>query len=264
LRHAQIKEPEISKHKIDRYLRREEVMKTIYRFLLLVLILLAVALVIVKVNNFSNRNEFYHFEQKCNKKRINLANYKQYEFKANDSLTQCAEKLILLKRCVGANYTKNMHDIMYKNSLLAFKKFPNFPPVVANYAFFQQLAKGDIAKSLPILLPFIQESANYPAIPESIYNILNDAYHSETFEEEMVEYLGDNDYETGRKKLKLLCDYWYSKLDAKYTNNSEKSLSIARSRMTIPKQQKAIASWKKLLTYINKPKQPYQKIAKTK
>ncbi len=76
--------------------------------------------------------------------------------------------------------------------------------------------------------------------------------HSETFEEEMTVYLGDNDYDTGRERLKHLCDYWYSKLDAKYTNNSEESLSIARSRMTIPKQQKAIATWKKLLTYINK------------
>jgi hypothetical protein len=227
-------------------------MKTIYRFLLLVLILLAVALVSVKLNNFSNRNKFYDFEQKCKTKRINLANYKQYEFKADDSLTQCAEKLILLRRCMGANYSEKLHDAMYKNSFLAFKKFPNFPPVAANYAFFQQLAKGDIAESLPILLPFIQESANYPAIPESIYNILNDAYHSETFEEEMVTHLGDNDYDTGCERLKLLCDYWYSKLDAKYTNNSEKSLSIARSRMTIPKQQKAIAIWKKLLSYVNK------------
>jgi len=227
-------------------------MKTIYRFLLLVLILLAVALVIVKVNNFSNRNEFYHFEQKCKMKRINLANYKQYEFKEDDTLTQCAEKLILLKRCVGANYSSKMHNLMHKNSLLAFRNFPNFPPVAANYAFFQQLAKGDVTESLPILLPFIQESANYPAIPESIFNILNDAYHCEESEANMVEYLGDNDYETGREKLKLLCNYWYSKLDAKYTNNSEKSISIARSRMTIPKQQKAIAAWKKLLSYINK------------
>ncbi|MCK4982226.1 MAG: hypothetical protein KAS17_04830 [Victivallaceae bacterium] len=238
-------------------------MKTIYSFLSLVLVILVVAFVIVKVNNFSNRNKFYDFEQKCKNKRINLANYKQYEFKADDSLTQCAEKLILLKRCVGANYNSKMHDLMYKNSLSAFRKFPNFPPVAANYAFFQQLAKGDVAESLPILLPFIQESGNYPAIPESIFNILNDAYHCEESEEDMVIYLGDNDYETGRKRLNLLCNYWYSKLDAKYTNNSEKSLSIAHSRMTIPKQQKAIAVWKKLLTYINKPKHPYQKITKT-
>lgn len=227
----------------------------------LVLVILVVAFVIVKVNNFSSRNKFYDFEQKCKSKRINLANYKQYEFKADDSLTQCAEKLILLKRCMGANYSSKMHDLMYKNSLLAFKKFPNFPPVAANYAVFQQLAKSDITESLPIVLPFIQESANYPAIPESIYNILNDAYHSETFEEEMVEYLGNNDYETGRKRLKHLCDYWYSKLDAKYTNNSEKSLTIARSRMTIPKQQKAIASWKKLLTYIHQKEKISPKIA---
>jgi hypothetical protein len=238
-------------------------MKTIYSFLILVLVLLAVALVIVKVNNFSNRNKFYDFEQKCKTKRINLANYKQYEFKADDSLTQCAEKLILLRRCMGANYSSKMHDLMYKNSLSAFNKFPNFPPVAANYAFFQQLAKGDVAESLPILLPFIQESANYPAIPESIFNILNDAYNCETSEEDMVVYLGDNDYEAGHKKLKLLCDYWYSKLDAKYTNNSEKSLSIARSRMTIPKQQKAIASWKKLLSYINQKEKNSPKIAKT-
>lgn len=229
-------------------------MKIIYSFLLVLLVLLTVALVIVKYNAFSNRNDFYHFEQKCKNRRINLANYKQYEFKNDDPLTQCAEKLILLKRCAGANYTKKMHNIMYKNSLLAFKKFPNFPPVAANYAFFQQIAKSDVSQSLPIVLPFIQESANYPAIPESIYNILNDAYHAETFEEEMVEYLGDNDYDTGRERLKLLCDYWYSKLDAKYTNNSEKILVIARQRMTIPKQQKAIAVWKKLLTYINKSK----------
>jgi len=240
-------------------------MKKNYPFFILCFIIIAVAVTItfVKINNISERNEFYNFEQKCKTKRINLANYKQYEFKEDDSLTQCAEKLILLKRCAGANYTKKMHGIMYKNSLLAFKKFPNFPPVAANYAFFQQIAKGDIAESLPILLPFIQESSNYPAIPESIFNILNDAYHSETFETDMVEYLGDNDYETGREKLKLLCDYWYSKLDAKYTNNSEKTLAIVRSQMTIPKQQKAIATWKKLLSYINKPKQPYHKIAKT-
>jgi hypothetical protein len=227
-------------------------MKTIYSFLILVLVILVVTFVIVKVNNFSNRNKFYDFEQKCKTKRINLVNYKQYEFKEDDSLTQCAEKLILLRRCAGANYTKKMHAIMYKSSISAFKKFPNFPPVAANYAFFQQIAKGNISESLPILLPFIQESANYPAISDSIYNILNDAYHSETYEEQMVEYLGDNDYETGHERLKLLSDYWYSKLDAKYTNNSEKSLSIARSQMTIQKQQKAIAIWKKLLIYVNR------------
>ena len=243
-------------------------MRIIYSFLLLIFVVLAVALVIVKFNNFSNRNEFYHFEQKCKTKRINLADYKEYEFKEDDSLTQCAENLILLKRCMGANYSEKMHDLIYKNSILAFKKFPNFPPIAANYAFFEQLAKGDVAESLPILLPFIQESANYPAITESIFNILNDAYHCEESEADMIECLGDNDYETGRERLKLLCDYWYSKLDAKYTNNSEKSLAIARSQMTIPKQQKAIASWKKLLVYINKSKinktnQLHQKIAKT-
>ncbi len=187
-------------------------MRRFYTFILFSFIVMAVAFVIVKVNNFSDRNKFYDFEKKCKTKRINLANYKQYEFKADDSLTQCAEKLILLKRCVGANYNEKMHDIMYKNSLLAFKKFPNFPPVAANYAFFQQLAKGDVAESLPIILPFIQESANYPAIPESIFNILNDAYNCETSEENMVTYLGDNDYDTGRERLNLLCNYWYSKL----------------------------------------------------
>ncbi len=138
-------------------------------------ITIAIAIAIIRINNFSDRNKFYHFEQKCKTKRINLANYKQYQFEPNDSLTQCAENLILLKRCMGANYSSKMHDVMYRNSLLAFKKFPNFPPVAANYAFFQQLAKSDITESLPIVLPFIQESANYPAIPESIYNILNDA-----------------------------------------------------------------------------------------
>ena len=234
--------------------------------MLLVLVILAAAFIGVKFNNFSDENKFSNFEQKCKTKRINLENYKQYEFKADDSLTQCTEKLMLLRRCMGANYSSKMHDLMYKNSLLAFNKFPNFPPVAANYAFFQQLAKGDVAESLPILLPFIQESANYPAIPGSIFNILNDAYHSETFETDMVEYLGDNDYDTGRERLKLLCDYWYSKLDAKYTNNSEESLAIARSQMTIPKQQKAIATWKKLLSYINKSKTTEKlspKIAKT-
>lgn len=233
---------------------RRKTVKRIYSFLVFGLITLAVAFVLIKINSFSDRNEFYHFEQKCKAKRINLVDYPKYQFSPDDSLTQCAENLILLKRCMGANYSSKMHDLMYKNSLLAFNKFPNFPPVAANYAFFQQLAKGNVAESLPILLPFIQESANYPAISESIFNILNDAYHCEESEADMIEYLGDNDYDTGRKKLKLLCDYWYSKLDAKYTNNSEKSLAIARQRMTIQKQQKAIASWKKLLSYINKSK----------
>jgi len=226
--------------------------RRIYTFLFFGLITLAVAIAIVKFNDFSDKNKFSNFEQKCKTKRINLANYKQYEFKADYSLTQCMKKLILLRRCIGANYSSKIYDLMYKNSVLAFKKYPNFPPIAANYAFFQQIAKSDITESLPVILPFIQESSNYPAIPESIYNILNDAYHSETYEEQMVEYLGDNDYETGHERLKLLSDYWYSKLDAKYTNNSEKSLSIARSQMTIQKQQKAIAIWKKLLIYVNR------------
>lgn len=227
-------------------------MKTIYRFLILLLVILAVAFVGIKFNSFSVKSKFSEFEQKCKTKRINPANYKQYEFKPNDSLTQCTENLILLRRCVKSKYSREMHDFMYNNSFQAFKKFPNFPPIAANYAFYQQLAKGDVTASLPIVLPFIQESANYPAIPESIFNILNDAYNCETSEEAMITYLGNNDYEKGREQLKLLCDYWYSKLNAKYTNNSEKSLTIARQRMTIPKQQKAIAVWKKLLTYINK------------
>jgi len=126
-------------------------MKTIYRFLILLLVILTVAFVGVKFNNFSSKNKFSEFEQKCKIKRINPANYKQYQFKPDDSLTQCTEKLIFLKRCVGANYSRRMHDFMYKNSFLAFKKFPDFPPIAANYAFYQQLSKGDVTESIPIL-----------------------------------------------------------------------------------------------------------------
>jgi hypothetical protein len=227
-------------------------MRTIYRFLILLLVILAVAFVGVKFNSFSVKNKFSEFEQKSKTKRINPANYKQYEFKPSDSLTQCTEKLILLRRCERAKYSREMHDFMYKNSFQAFKKFPNFPPIAANYAFYQQLAEGDVVKSLPIVLPFIQESANYPAIPEAIYKILNDAYHCETFEEDMVTFLGDNNYEAGREKLELLCNYWYSKLDSKYTGCSPSSLRYARKQMTGQKHQEAIAVWKKLLDYIKK------------
>ena len=44
-------------------------MKTIYTFLILVLVILVVAFVIVKVNNFLDRNKFYDFEQKCKAKK---------------------------------------------------------------------------------------------------------------------------------------------------------------------------------------------------
>ena len=64
-------------------------MRRIYTFLFFGLITLAVAIAIVKFNDFSDKNKFSNFEQKCKTKRINLANYKQYEFKADYSLTQC-------------------------------------------------------------------------------------------------------------------------------------------------------------------------------
>lgn len=216
------------------------------------LIALTVAVIVVKSNSTVTKNELYNFEQKCEVKKIILSDYKKYEFDANDNLKQCAEKLILLKRCVEANYTTKMHDVLYRNYQAAFKNYPNVPFIAANFSFLQQLTKGNVTKSLPILLPFIQESANYPAIPEAIYKILNDAYYCETSERDMITFLGDNDYKAGREKLELLCNYWYSKLDSNYTGCSPGSISYARNQMTGQKQQEAIAVWKKLLSYINK------------
>lgn len=39
-----------------------------------------------------------------------------------------------------------MYDVLYKNYRSAFKKFPYFPPIAANYAFFSKLTYGDAAK----------------------------------------------------------------------------------------------------------------------
>jgi hypothetical protein len=215
-----------------------------------------------KVSNVSEKHNFYDFEQKYRTEKVDPAQYKQYEIKAGDDLKQCFEKLILLQRCASMIHSPEIHDIMYQNYLFAFKKFPNFAPIAAGYACFHKLTSDNTVESLKILLPFIQESNDYPIVFISIFTILNDAYHCETVEEDMVKYLGDNDYETGRSKLKLLCDYWYSKLDAKYTNNSEESLSAARKQMTMPQQQEAIAIWKKLLRYTNRREHLSAKIAK--
>ena len=205
----------------------------------------------------SSEHPFYKTEQDARiLKILSYKDFNQYTIKDNDDDETCYKKFVIARLLIRenagkitANDRELIDNVIKANIVSARKRYPNSIPNMVIIEIFGFSTDNELS-GIMRMLPFLQEKEQIPLISSVIWTNLLNISMNKNYYKELINELGEGDFDKGCSELENLKLYWSSLENIKYVlPYREEDIVLARTKMNNDNKLKAIASWRKLIKY---------------